>query len=196
MLKHFLNHPHYHQHYQPPLGGCVLKPRIVICRLKSEWPAAFRRLCVETVNKIYGEAVKSQPPLGGCVLKQAQPKTRCRLGNQPPLGGCVLKPAPVRRAAGRFLQPPLGGCVLKHLHDAAKGRPVKPAAFRRLCVETEKMGRFSVGGIQPPLGGCVLKPMAKCVDRNIIKYRQPPLGGCVLKPQSRPRRRTRCASRL
>ena len=25
---------------------------------------------------------------------------------------------------------------MKHLHDAAKGRPVKPAAFRRLCVET------------------------------------------------------------
>ena len=36
-----------------------------------------------------------------------------------------------------------------------------PAAFRRLCVETGEgtVGRYR--GIQPPLGGCVLKPELK-----------------------------------
>ena len=32
-----------------------------------------------------------------------------------------------------------------------------PAAFRRLCVETNKKSRFFQDGFQPPSGGCVLK---------------------------------------
>ena len=51
VLKHFLNHPHYHQHY----------------------PAAFRRLCVETITRFFGRIHKQdQPPSGGCVLKLLQ----------------------------------------------------------------------------------------------------------------------------
>ena len=33
-------------------------------------PAAFRRLCIETVLVIIGRVAKMQPPSGGCVLKQ------------------------------------------------------------------------------------------------------------------------------
>ena len=76
---------------QPPSGGCVLKlwtksPPVVLMI-----PAAFGRLCVETI--------KTFRPLAGMV--------------QPPSGGCVLKP--LRRGLGNtaFIQPPSGGCVLK-----------------------------------------------------------------------------------
>ena len=34
-------------------------------------------------------------------------------------------------------QPPSGGCVLKHAQLTADSTAQKPAAFRRLCVETE-----------------------------------------------------------
>ena len=33
-------------------------------------------------------------------------------------------------------QPPSGGCVLKHLERMCLILKLKPAAFRRLCVET------------------------------------------------------------
>ena len=35
--------------YQPPLGGCVLKPMESTFVFDAEIPAAFRRLCVETL---------------------------------------------------------------------------------------------------------------------------------------------------
>ena len=82
---------------------------------------------------------------------------------------------------------------------------LKTAAFRRLCVETQKYGRDESHNYQPPLGGCVLKlcrfddfmgylPAAfrrLCVETaypNTIRrwHRQPPLGGCVLKQAARP----------
>ena len=34
---------------QPPLGGCVLKPDKYQLKATSDYPAAFRRLCVETI---------------------------------------------------------------------------------------------------------------------------------------------------
>ena len=77
---------------QPPLGGCVLKLRSVPLSHPTAYPAAFRRLCVETLRKWGVEIRLFQPPLGGCVLKLNivfQP-VFCRC--QPPLGGCVLKP--------------------------------------------------------------------------------------------------------
>ena len=93
--------------------------------------------------------------------------------------------------------------MLKHLHDAAKGRPVKAAAFRRLCVETgRELMALRLISPQPPSGGCVLKqtachggfvavvqpPSGGCVLKHFGKdvvdawYEQPPSGGCVLKP--------------
>ena len=42
-------------------------------------------------------------------------------------------------AALGLFQPPSGGCVLKRACIGCLGRLVSPAAFRRLCVETEKV---------------------------------------------------------
>ena len=54
-------------------------------------------------------------------------------------------------------QPPSGGCVLK-LSFKNNYRAWKwPAAFGRLCVETETVKKTAEQGSQPPSGGCVLK---------------------------------------
>ena len=79
------------------------------------YPAAFRRLCVETWASVGEELGKYQPPSGGCVLKHGfwavhQEKQRA----QPPSGGCVLKPAiACLSKLIEMAQPPSGGCVLK-----------------------------------------------------------------------------------
>ena len=58
-----------------------------------------------------------------------------------------------------------------------------PAAFGRLCVETDN-SRISLGlAFQPPSGGCVLKPSVIHGWGN--GYDQPPSGGCVLKQRGR-----------
>ena len=77
-----------------------------------------------------------------------------------------------------------------------------PAAFRRLCVETNQPAHTGVSnGGQPPSGGCVLKPKYEwdylfgkwpaafrrlCVETKDLAVsvglvEQPPSGGCVLK---------------
>ena len=70
------------------------------------------------------------------MLKQFQEFLKDELVNQPPSGGCVLKqPQPFRTA-----------CI------------AEPAAFRRLCVETNPPAIFlKPVRAQPPSGGCVLK---------------------------------------
>ena len=63
---------------QPPSGGCVLKQNAGASYDKDGKPAAFGRLCVETVhNKFEHYTRLSQPPSGGCVLKQG--KIGCRI---------------------------------------------------------------------------------------------------------------------
>jgi len=80
-----------------------------------EAPAAFRRLCVETLYKANGKSARFQPPSGGCVLKQAWTEFYKLSCLQPPSGGCVLKlPKLILRLHGGF-QPPSGGCVLKQV---------------------------------------------------------------------------------
>ena len=56
-----------------------------------------------------------------------------------------------------------------------------PAAFGRLCVETNTSGARTMTVSQPPSGGCVLKQAARNTNRNRVT--QPPSGGCVLKPR-------------
>ena len=76
-------------------------------------------------------------------------------------------------------QPPSGGCVLK-LSAARKPAPTTPpAAFGRLCVETNRKIRSRSNRPQPPSGGCVLKPITADAFGNGLV--QPPSGGCVLK---------------
>ena len=104
-----------HLKIQPPLGGCVLKLG-KSRRIKHFYkPAAFRRLCVETV------------------LAPLLPSGKV---GQPPLGGCVLKLFDFLYQMGHHHQPPLGGCVLKLPAFDVCLHTLRPAAFRRLCVET------------------------------------------------------------
>ena len=58
-----------------------------------------------------------------------------------------------------------------------------PAAFRRLCVETKLWLWSCFGSRQPPSGGCVLKRMMSLLPNRLKS--QPPSGGCVLKPPKR-----------
>ena len=77
-------------------------------------PAAFRRLCVETLLGNTAERIGIQPPSGGCVLKHLKAKGSNMKKIQPPSGGCVLKHLKVGVNKNADLQPPSGGCVLKH----------------------------------------------------------------------------------
>ena len=59
-----------YQPAQPPSGGCVLKLDIIGLLETVRDPAAFGRLCVETLWLTLMELSSvSQPPSGGCVLK-------------------------------------------------------------------------------------------------------------------------------
>ena len=55
-------------------------------------PAAFGRLCVETLRLVWLIKLNIQPPSGGCVLKRLGRIVGAFDGDQPPSGGCVLKP--------------------------------------------------------------------------------------------------------
>ena len=100
-------------------------------------PAAFRRLCVETNARLAVERAHHQPPSGGCVLKQLLFYGFVFLVFQPPSGGCVLKQLRSAWTRKTFIQPPSGGCVLKPTRRRSFQMRRRPAAFRRLCVETE-----------------------------------------------------------
>ena len=49
---------------QPPSGGCVLKPFIFAFEQVLCFPAAFGRLCVETVNSFLGN-IETMPAAFG-----------------------------------------------------------------------------------------------------------------------------------
>ena len=118
----------------------------------------------------------------------------------------MLKPALTLCASSRARQPPSGGCVLKLDIDRLDTGFSLPAAFRRLCVETENDGEHVV--VLPPAAFrrlCVetkprlsvrlmLMPAAfkrLCVETSLKSTRadardfQPPSGGCVLKRQTK-----------
>ena len=102
---------------QPPSGGCVLKPFYSPTLRYGKHPAAFGRLCVETLP--YRTSTAQTLP-------------------QPPSGGCVLKLNTMKIFEAPEIQPPSGGCVLKRHRDLRHEQSRYPAAFGRLCVETSK----------------------------------------------------------
>ena len=51
MLKRFRPLRSFGYRIQPPLGGCVLKQSYSLTDNSLQEPAAFRRLCVETVRR-------------------------------------------------------------------------------------------------------------------------------------------------
>ena len=99
---------------QPPSGGCVLKLLDGFALKGFFHPAAFGRLCVETLRT----------------------SLHFLFADQPPSGGCVLKPSLNLKQYHYDHQPPSGGCVLKLLNIFAIQSFLNPAAFGRLCVET------------------------------------------------------------
>ena len=121
---------------QPPSGGCVLKLNEPATLGRKKDPAAFRRLCVETVHMVI-----KKPFISPAAFRRLCVETR----NTETLKDSVL-PAAFRRLCVETIkkwlcpklhnQPPSGGCVLKPgiLGFAIVRRD--PAAFRRLCVET------------------------------------------------------------
>ncbi len=64
--------------------------------------------------------------------------------------------------------------------DGARLLREAPAAFGRLCVETNQTDTFQTTSNQPPSGGCVLKPYGYPLTHG-QRNTQPPSGGCVLK---------------
>ena len=98
-------------------------------------PAAFGRLCVETMASHCTDCFVNQPPSGGCVLKLPSKSPYYLALPQPPSGGCVLKLHTMPKFLVLHFQPPSGGCVLKR------------------HILYQKRTKFH----QPPSGGCVLK---------------------------------------
>ena len=143
---------------QPPSGGCVLKlartyptqallypaafRRLCVetlakkSRRELREPAAFRRLCVETIWTTRGLPSLGQPPSGGCVLKQEINAYRTSTGLPAAFRRLCVETETVGLSWQRFHQPPSGGCVLKLGKDRDREEAKLPAAFRRLCVET------------------------------------------------------------
>ena len=137
-----------------------MKPFDVNAGLTRTGPAAFGRLCVETIDAITAEHLfLSQPPSGGCVLKPrragqhqraARPaafgrlcvettKTHPRVHTDAPaaFGRLCVETLVTTRITTRLIsQPPSGGCVLKHHAYLHGDISLLPAAFGRLCVET------------------------------------------------------------
>ena len=136
VLKPCMESLHSFQLIQPPSGGCVLKPTANGTNAEGQYPAAFRRLCVETSGLSSGLSSVRQPPSGGCVLKLSVKNKGKVCFIQPPSGGCVLKQCQAVGVLHKLNQPPSGGCVLKRHIWACRLLEGKPAAFRRLCVET------------------------------------------------------------
>ena len=123
---------------QPPSGGCVLKPVSIYGGIAEVIQPPSGGCVLKPKVRTATAVNPCQPPSGGCVLK---PKVSFFLESevpQPPSGGCVLKLV----CLGSLLvvgqtQPPSGGCVLKRRNDYGCLWQPCPAAFGRLCVETD-----------------------------------------------------------
>ena len=115
MLKPNLATQSIHGSSQPPSGGCVLK-RMSLPKQIVGWPAAFRRLCVETNYGIGGYS-DGHP----AAFRRLCVETRSWSATVE-----LLTPAAFRRL-----------CVETAGISAGLLKMV-PAAFRRLCVETAR----------------------------------------------------------
>ena len=76
---------------------------------------------------------------------------------QPPSGGCVLKLRPNSSSGTRDAPAAFGRLCVETNSSTFTTSPPPPAAFGRLCVETKPDKLFGGLDSQPPSGGCVLK---------------------------------------
>ena len=122
---------------QPPSGGCVLKQIITgVQALSRNQPPSGGCVLKQGYRNGDRKPYGHQPPSGGCVLKPSRDNVIIVFDNQPPSGGCVLKPSSCARMKTVLIQPPSGGCVLKRDGRQLLFGGAPPAAFGRLCVET------------------------------------------------------------
>ena len=99
---------------QPPSGGCVLKPRWSADPTHHEAPAAFGRLCVETMHLLTVREDMAPAAFGRLCVETMRLSRRWQ--NLPPA------------AFGRL-------CV-ETAKETYYAESLYPAAFGRLCVET------------------------------------------------------------
>ena len=173
---------------------CVETLSAFVCT-SLESPAAFRRLCVETffITLIFYQI--SQPPSGGCVLKPVERMLGTAIG----LGPAAFRRLCVETAILTVLSLYLCPAAFRRLCVETTNRSnsnikILPAAFRRLCVET----------VTDPNTGLLEEPAAfrrLCVETlyretYLMTLPQPPSGGCVLKLSQIQRFCRRFASRL
>ena len=144
-------------------------------------PAAFGRLCVETHSQELFERVLQPAAFGRLCVETGQHLARLTDRYQPPSGGCVLKLPCTTTENNGTDQPPSGGCVLKQRFFAIGGAASPPAAFGRLCVETELENQNQAWRDWPAAFGrlCVETSAVYWIRKHIMH--QPPSGGCVLK---------------
>ena len=123
---------------------------------------------------------QGQPPSGGCVLKQRHGRNATAKHCQPPSGGCVLKLEIPYLGPNLLIPAAFGRLCVETQQQNKTDSPSEPAAFGRLCVETSPKCLLGADcRSQPPSGGCVLK--LEQPPHQVIAQLQPPSGGCVLK---------------
>ena len=123
---------------QPPSGGCVLKHDKSYRQGSAVFPAAFGRLCVETLCHDEYAATVSPAAFGRLCVETLLPAYNQLTSFQPPSGGCVLKQAEVGRT-GRAGDPAaFGRLCVETVKPFLSGVLSLPAAFGRLCVETRQ----------------------------------------------------------
>ena len=102
---------------QPPSGGCVLKRIIKKRHLAVDPPAAFGRLCVETITSFWRMCDQAPAAFGRLCVETSCP-ARWFVPKRPAAFGrlCVETLHLMEYRLFAF-QPPSGGCVLKHLFE-------------------------------------------------------------------------------
>ena len=99
---------------QPPSGGCVLKHAINRYGISRIIPAAFGRLCVETISPV--NPTGAVPPAAFGRLCVETPDSGLIGYPEKPaaFGRLCVETAPSTKLKSWFnVQPPSGGCVLK-----------------------------------------------------------------------------------
>ena len=123
-------------------------------------PAAFGRLCVETSNNCLVKSLNSPAAFGRLCVETTRTVFRAwSQSRQPPSGGCVLKPLFIGIVLVSEIPAAFGRLCVETLLNILILKQSTPAAFGRLCVETTSLkAKSNLKPNQPPSGGCVLKP--------------------------------------
>ena len=105
--------------------------------MEENTPAAFGRLCVETLTSKPFSLAATNPAAFGRLCVETKKQSSCFEGLNPAaFGRLCVETIDVGLKLNVKNQPPSGGCVLKLGLFSTFGHLALPAAFGRLCVET------------------------------------------------------------